>query len=118
MLNTSPEDRMKTQEFVIYTYDKPDPDSQKKFHRSCWSLYGTKYNVREAVDTGQRLFGTGRYQKIEIKKKSFNARNNRANSEILKVIKSQKEPANISLLATIICAAGLSTAAIVGFIVI
>ncbi len=73
-------------EYSIYTFDMPN-GSQKGANK--WQRAAVMSDMVEAMKQAESLHGTGKYQKIEVKKKFFDMKKNRSVDMTLKVWESK-----------------------------
>lgn len=75
-------------EYSIYTFDPSDP---KKGGRSnTWLKRDTKTEINDALSIAEKLFKTGKYQKVEVKQKYFDQKSDRNIDTTLKVFEGRK----------------------------
>lgn len=74
-------------EYTIYVFDKQGPDAG----RACrWTRHCTLKNLEMARKRALVLFRSGRYQKVEIKQKLFDRKQQRHVDITLKVIEANE----------------------------
>lgn len=68
-------------EYTVYTYDMPSP---KQKGDSSWKKHATLDDMVKAMAEAENLYGTQKFQKIEVKKKFFDQKKNRVVDMTLK----------------------------------
>lgn len=72
-------------EYTIYTYDMPAPNQKGE---NAWKKHATLDDMTKAMSEAESLHQTQKYQKIEVKKKFFDQKKNRAVDMTLKVFET------------------------------
>lgn len=72
-------------EYTIYTYDMPVP---KQKGENSWKKHSTGNDMSKAMSEAEALLGTQKFQKIEVKKKFFDQKKNRAVDMTLKTFET------------------------------
>ena len=73
-------------EYTIYTFDMP-VSGQKSANK--WEKQGTKTEMTDAVSHAEKLFKSGKFQKVEVKQKYFDKKKDRNIDMTLKVFEAK-----------------------------
>ena len=76
-------------EYTIYTFEHP---VQKQKGDIVWKKHATSGDAASAVFEAQNLYDSQKFHKIEVKKKFFDAKKNRAVDETYKVFGTKNKP--------------------------
>lgn len=72
-------------EYTIYTFDMPAP---KQKSDNSWKKHSSLTDMGKAMEEAEQLLATQKFQKIEVKKKFFDAKKNRVVDMTLKVFET------------------------------
>ncbi len=74
-------------EYSIYTFDAPKGGKSA----NKWERRDTQTEMAAAMKTAESLFASGKYQKVEVKQKYFDKKQNRNIDMTLKVYEARKK---------------------------
>ncbi|MCB1557019.1 MAG: hypothetical protein KDJ15_06875 [Alphaproteobacteria bacterium] len=74
-------------EYTIYTFEHPDPESKSQPQ---WEKVETVMDRGSAIDKAEKLAGSGKFEKVEVKQTYFDQKKNRKIEITLKIIESKK----------------------------
>lgn len=98
-------------EYTIYTFDVP---VAKKKGDISWKKHATITDMTQAMTEAQNLIGTDKFQKIEVKKKFFDPKQNRPIDMTVKVLHARRKKGFFLPLAAVcaaLCGGGMFAAA-------
>ncbi len=76
-----------TIEYTIYTFDRPAPETPPTHS---WKRHATLADMQQAMIEAAQLHRTQKFQKIEVKKKFFDEKQNRKIAMTLKVYEARR----------------------------
>lgn len=101
-------------EFAIYTFSI-DEDQETARH---WRRHDSTPDMDHALAQAQALYNTGRYERIEVRRRAFDMRVNRMTDSILRRYEDEKF-LNFSMMVVLLFAAicGATAFAMIGWLV-
>lgn len=90
-------------EYTIYTFDMPRPNQKGA---NSWQKNAVLEDMGEAMSRAETLHATGKYQKIEVKKKFFDQKKNRVVDMTLKTLETKAKKDFTVVLAVVMAVLG------------
>lgn len=90
-------------EYTIYTFDMPQPNQKGD---NSWKKHSTLDDMTKAMSEAEGLHESGKFHKIEVKKKFFDQKKNRAVDMTLKTFENQPKKDLTILIAVILAILG------------
>lgn len=90
-------------EYTIYTFDMPKPNQKGD---NSWKKHATLDDMSKAMTEAEGLHSSGQFHKIEVKKKFFDQKKNRAVDMTLKTFETNPKKDRTILIAAVLAILG------------
>jgi hypothetical protein len=99
-------------EYAIYTFDLKKPNQKADMF---WRRHIILSNAEEAISQAQALSQSHKFEKVEVKKKFFDPKQNRMVNVTMKVFQTRSNPLTIWMIAGASCLCVLSLLSLIAY---